>query len=157
MTCFTFRTQRLNVGRKWFFFIFYFIFSYDMDRWFFKKNQLERALEVGFFSTFVIFIFHGPIRTCFWPRGHVPRGCSANKNWRSWKADMFLGTKILKIGQNFPNYSMHDPYSMKNKNNKSWKESYFQGPFQLVFFEKSSVHIIKKLKRKNYFLPTLSF
>ena len=28
-------------------------------------------------------------RTRFWPRGHVPRGCSANKNWRSWKANMF--------------------------------------------------------------------
>ena len=28
-------------------------------------------------------------RTRFWPRGHVPHGCSANEKERSWKVDMF--------------------------------------------------------------------
>ena len=44
----------------------------------------------GHFFSFCDFHFSLTIfRTCFWPRGHVPRGCWVNKNWRSWKADMF--------------------------------------------------------------------
>ena len=54
------------------------------------KKQLEWALEVGFFFKFCDFCFSRThFRTLFWPRGHVPRGCSVNEKERSWKANMF--------------------------------------------------------------------
>ena len=43
-----------------------------------------------FFFNFCDFCFSlSTFRTRFWPRGHVPRGCSGNEKERSWKADMF--------------------------------------------------------------------
>ena len=43
-----------------------------------------------FFFNFCDFCFSwSTFRTRFWPRGHVPHGCSGNEKERSWKADMF--------------------------------------------------------------------
>ena len=82
------------------------------------------------FLTFVIFIFHGPtlghvfgqVGTC-----HVVDHKMKKKGLGKL---ICLGTKILKIGpklwsygldnQNIPIYSMHDPWSIKNKNQKNF-------------------------------------
>ena len=52
----------------------------------FKKKKLEWALELGFFSTFVIFVSHGPTL------GHVSDHVGMCHVERSWKADTFRHT-----------------------------------------------------------------
>ena len=64
----------------------------------FLKNQLEWALEVGFFSTFVIFIFHG--QALGHVSGHVGT-CHVDVQQiriKGLEKLICLGTKILKIG-----------------------------------------------------------
>ena len=64
----------------------------------FPKKQLEWTLEVGFFLTFVIFVFHGP------PLGHVSGHVGTCRvDVQDMKKQglgklICLGTKILKIG-----------------------------------------------------------
>ena len=56
----------------------------------FYLKVADMNLEISFFFNFFDFHFSLTIfRTRFWPRGHVPRGCSANEKERSWKANMF--------------------------------------------------------------------
>ena len=72
----------------------------------FKKKQLEWTLEVGFFSTLVIFVFHGA------PLGHVS-GHVACATWmfskwkrkvlESWYAE---APKFWKSDQNWGSYGL---------------------------------------------------
>ena len=127
----------------------------------FKKKQLEWALEVWFFSTFVIFVFHGPwiMHWGIW-KILIVKAKSPSifvRFSKSWWLNTSAFQELSFDVQNTHVARAHVPRnvslsgSMKIKNHKSWKKMTFQCPFQLFFFKNHlsiSYRKIQKIEKK---------